>query len=460
MSRRLWVLVHRWAGLAMAGFLIVVGLTGSLLAFLPELEHALNPEFFVADNGRPRLDLATLAERAETLAPEARVNALWVGEQDTVMVSVAPRTDPSTGKPRDPGFDQLVLDPYTGAELGRRTWGAISEGIVNLMPFVYKLHYALALDEVGIWILGITALVWTIDCFVAFYLTLPAGRSSSRSFRERMAQGIFLLRNKPFFFGALTPAETSRARGNHRNVPAQRAFWQRWKPSWQIKWRASPYRINFDLHRAGGLWLWPALLIFAWSSVYMNLWDTVYTWTTRLVFDYREPWTELPKLGKPLDQPRISWRDAETIGRGLMEKAAATHGFTVERPVAFRLNRELGVYVYIVRSSRDIQDRFGQTRVFFDADTGEERLLLLPSGQYGGNTVTTWLAALHMAHVFGLPYRIFVCILGLAIVMLAVTGVVIWLRKRRARRFRHAAGAFSPEASVSRLDVLAKADES
>jgi uncharacterized iron-regulated membrane protein len=60
-------------------------------------------------------------------------------------------------------------------------------------------------------------------------------------------------------------------------------------------------------------------------------------------------------------------------------------------------------------------------------------MLLLPQGQYSGNTLTAWLMALHMANVFGLPYRIFVCLLGLAIVMLAVTGVVIWLKKRRVR---------------------------
>ncbi|MDP3330792.1 MAG: PepSY-associated TM helix domain-containing protein [Methylococcaceae bacterium] len=87
-----------------------------------------------------------------------------------------------------------------------------------------------------------------------------------------------------------------------------------------------------------------------------------------------------------------------------------------------------------IRSSRDIQDKQGNTRIFFDANTGEQRLQLLPSGQYNGNTITSWLTALHMANVFGMPYRIFVCVLGLAIIMLSVTGVIIWLRKRRAAR--------------------------
>lgn len=117
-----------------------------------------------------------------------------------------------------------------------------------------------------------------------------------------------------------------------------------------------------------------------------------------------------------------------------MADAGRAHDFTVERPVALRLDREHGVYVYQVRSSRDIQDRAGETRVFIDADSGEPRGLSLPTGQYTGNTVTAWLFALHMGNVFGLPYRIFVCLLGLAIVMLSVTGVVNLVAKTPGRQ--------------------------
>lgn len=43
-TRTLWVKIHRWAGLAMAGFLIVVGLTGSVLVFDGELHRRLDPD--------------------------------------------------------------------------------------------------------------------------------------------------------------------------------------------------------------------------------------------------------------------------------------------------------------------------------------------------------------------------------------------------------------------------------
>src|ERR1700758_1906115 len=35
--------------------------------------------------------------------------------------------------------------------------------------------------------------------------------------------------------------------------------------------RADAFRINFDLHRAGGLWFWLLLFVFPWSSVMLAL---------------------------------------------------------------------------------------------------------------------------------------------------------------------------------------------
>jgi len=84
-----------------------------------------------------------------------------------------------------------------------------------------------------------------------------------------------------------------------------------------------------------------------------------------------------------------------------------------------------GVYLYFVKSSRDVEDKVGVTWITFNGDTGALISFDLPTGKHSGYTVTNWLSALHMADVFGLPYRIFVCALGLVITMLSVTGVYI-----------------------------------
>jgi uncharacterized iron-regulated membrane protein len=92
MTRYFWVLLHRYAGLAMAGFLIIVGLTGSLLAFFTELEQLINPHWYpvhatVMDGGsvaidRERVRLQEKALDATTLAEwvEMREPRLQVGQ--------------------------------------------------------------------------------------------------------------------------------------------------------------------------------------------------------------------------------------------------------------------------------------------------------------------------------------------------------------------------------------------
>lgn len=364
-KRSAWVLLHRWAGLAMAGFLILVGLTGSFLAFYPELERQINSQFYTAQtqgHKLEKLDIVTLAERVRQQIPAAQIESVVLeGNQEATLAVVSPRTPGY-----ELGFNQVFLDPYTGAVLDRRQFGALTDSWRNILSFVYQLHTSLALGTFGMWVLGICALIWTIDCFVGFYLSLP----------QRVKRSKHTAANK-----------VDLKTGSMLN------WWQRRLPAWKIRWCSSSAKLNFDLHRAGGLWLWPILLIFAWSSVYMNLWDTVYTWTTRAVFEYKAPWTKLPKQDvrqdAKLHEPRLNWRQAQAVGQYWMSKQALQHRFEIHRPVAMWLIRERNVYQYIVRSSRDIQDRRGGTSVFFDADTGAFKLLLLPAGQYSGNTVTS-----------------------------------------------------------------------
>jgi len=53
-----------------------------------------------------------------------------------------------------------------------------------------------------------------------------------------------------------------------------------------------------------------------------------------------------------------------------------------------------------------------------------------------------------MARVFGRPYQVFVCLLGLVVAMLSVTGVYIWWKKRRGRKLGALANAKIANTSV------------
>ncbi|WP_018266360.1 PepSY-associated TM helix domain-containing protein [Methylosinus sp. LW4] len=400
MIRNILVFLHRWIGLSMAGFLVVVGLTGSLLAFDKELERVFAAKLYAAPRpGVPPLDLATLMERAPAI-PNARVaGATWNGV-DQAGINYQPEIDPATKKPYELGFNQFFVDPWTGAELGRRTRGDISEGMINFMPFVLKLHDALLVRGAGTLILGIVAVFWTLDCFNGFYLTLPVSLTG---------------------------------------------FWRKWKAAWLIKRGAGAYRLNFDLHRASGLWLWPILLVFAWSSVMFNL-RPVYDWTMSKLMEHH---SMLDDLRAMMEKPRRAANAAPTLelragletAQRLAEEQARKNGRPApDQPTTFAYIDKMGVYFYVARSSGDAHDGFleeNPTLVILDGDTGAPvDLPLLAAGTTTRDLIDRWLGALHMAHVFGLPYKIFVCALGLVIAMLSATGVYIWWKKRKARRFR------------------------
>lgn len=398
MIRRFFVFLHRWIGLLMTVFLVIVGLTGSILAFSEELEHAVAPQLFATPRpGVPRLDLATLIERAPQI-PHARLIGLAQMSEDHVPLQYQAEMDPATGKPYPLGFDQLFVDPWTGAELARRTRADISEGFVNLMPFTLRLHDALLVRGTGTLILGIVAIFWTLDCFNGFFLTLPTS-----------------------LFG----------------------FWRKWKTAWLVKRGAGAYRLNFDLHRAGGLWLWPMLLVFAWSSVMFNI-RPVYDWTMSKIMnhpsmlDNMKAMTEAPKrAAKP--SPALDLRAAMEVGARLSAERAKQLGLEIPDDPMVMVNYmdKMGVYFY-ASGSRVARDGFLMpipTAIAIDGDSGEPIDLPMLKFVNERHIIDRWLSALHTAHVFGLPYKVFVCVLGLIVAMLSVTGVYIWWKKRKARRF-------------------------
>jgi uncharacterized iron-regulated membrane protein len=393
MGRPFWVRLHRWAGLAMTISLVVVGLTGAMLAFLSELNHIVTPRLFPPPRDCVALDPASLIERTP-VGSGARILGVSLDEPGVaIVIGEVAQAASSEGS----GQYGIFLDPCTGEKLGERRDVAFVDGWDTLLPFIYKLHYALALGSVGVWVQGIAALIWTLDCFWAFYLTFPLPRQSSED-------------------------------------GPRRSWWVRWKPSWRIKWSGSPYRVNFDLHRAGGLWFYPLFLIFGWSSVMFNLNAQVYRPVMGVFFDMAVDAEPAPRAA-PLDNPKLTWREALATGGQLFIEQGKIHNFAAQKPIYFAYSLDTGLYFFGVRTSRDLQTHGARTWIMFDGDTGELRQVHLPSGQAIGSTISTWLGMLHEGNVsmLGLPYRILVCVLGFVITTLGVTGIVIFLKKLGAR---------------------------
>jgi uncharacterized iron-regulated membrane protein len=395
--RALPLRLHRWAGLATALFLIVAGLTGGALAFMDELEALINPGLFVAEppRGTAAHDFAdpfVLRERVQQLYPNARADHFTFPQAGkSQMFHLMPRLDPQTGQPYPQGHDQVFLNPYSGEVLGARKWGELfHDGRLqreNVVPFIWRLHEALALPHpYGKVFMGVVALVWTIDCFVGLLLTFP--------------------RRKPIL--------------------------KKWQIAWQIKRRASRARLNFDLHRAGALWLWLALLVFAWSSVMLNLRELAYQPLMSLAFEFEAD--RPPRLPAPELSPRLDWRAARHHARQALEAMARADGFAIGAEDSLWYRPALGAYLYRTRTSLDLRNDRGASDVWVDGDTGAVLKTRFESRGASGDVVSAWLRVLHIGHIGGLGYRSAVAVIGVAVAVLSITGVVIWTKKRAARR--------------------------
>lgn len=400
--RGAFVRLHRWVGLAIATFLVIAGLTGSVIAFNHELDEWLNPDLFrVQSRGEPIPPLE-LAARVAAAEPRRRVSyvPLQVEPGHARVLGLSGRTDPATGTLNDPSYYEVFLDPITGAKLGEREWGGCCFERKQLIPFLYSIHYTLHMPQVWGTVMGAVALAWMLDCFVGFYLTLP-GRGNA---------GIL------GWVPEKTVNETSRS------------FWQRWKPAWQIKFSANPYRSNFDVHRALGLWLWVLLLTLAVSGVNLSLRYEVFRPALALITPISpDPFERTPSDRRAFssDSP-VSYATVVAAARQEADRRGWPQPFDVFHSPDFGL--------YGVGFGDHHAPGLGVPYLYFDASTGRVLSETVPGQGTAGDVFMQWLFPVHSGRILGLPGRIMISISGFAVAVLSVTGIVIWAKKRRGRR--------------------------
>lgn len=383
------VVLHRWLGLFIAVFLFISGLTGALIAWDHELDEWLNPHLFLAPLTEHAQAPMALAEQLEAADPRLRISylPLYVEPGHSLGVRVAPRVD-ANGVLPELGFDQMSLDPASGAVLGQRLWGEMSLSPQSIMPFLYKLHYSMHLPdgfgvELGVLLLGIVSMVWMIDSAVALWIAFPA--------------------------------------------------WRSWRKSFAFRWRQGGHKLNFDLHRSGGVWLWALLLMMAVTSVSMNLPLHVMRPLVNLV----SPLTPSPfELRAPVDlahAPAPQIERAQVLSLAMAE--AQRRGITAP-PGGLFYSAEFGLYgVGFFAPGADHGDGgLGNPWLYINAENGELLPASIPGEGSAGDIFMQAQFPLHSGRILGVTGRVLVSVLGVLIGLLSLTGIIIWLRKRTSRR--------------------------
>lgn len=390
---RPWLVkLHRWLGLASALFLLQAGLTGAIIAWDHELDAWLNPAFFSSRQQGASQPALRLAQQLEASDPRLQLRYLPLTTEagESLSVFVEPRVDPRTGRPAVLDFNQVALDPVSGEILGKRQWGEPGLSRENLLPFLYQLHYSLQIPafrglEVGIWLMGLIAIGWVLDCLVSLWLAFPS--------------------------------------------------WHAWRKSLRFRWREGGYRLLFDLHRSGGVWIWLVLLMLAVSSVSMNLEHQVMRPLVSL-FSRLSP-SPLEMQG-PATRPGYALLPPEQL-IAIATREASRRGISAPAAALYQA-RELGLTGVSFFNPGQQESGLGAPWLYFDNHSGALLGATIPGKGSAGDLFMQAMFPLHSGRLFGLAGRIILSLSGMLVAMLSLTGILIWLKKRRARLSQHQRG--------------------
>ncbi|WP_182405128.1 PepSY domain-containing protein [Psychrobacter sp. GP33] len=413
-SRQICLWIHRYTGLAIAGFLIIAAITGSLLAFHDELDDIFNQRLAVVEKMQtPPLSIATLHDKVISRYPEYGFSTMPVAiEPNRAVVFAVDKNKGDVKIAPKPLFQEVYINPYTADIMGARdkdewAWR-------NTMWKVFWLHRELLLGDIGKLILGIIALVWTINCFIGFYLTFPRAVKKNQVSRQ----------------------ETAKKRAS---------LFKRWLPAWKIRTKTNTFKLNYDLHHAFGLWLWLMLFVIAWSSVGFNL-QQVYKPVMQAVVGLDGKEGKSNKADKSSELVRSETGTANLVNKAnsidyLSKQAnivAQENGLTVQQLLGIRWVEEDKQWQMRFKTNKDIGKKGGASSITVNAIDGSiERVNFAYQNVSFGNKVDQWLYTLHMGHISHgaghLVYQIFLALMGLAVAVLSGTGVYLWWKGRQQR---------------------------
>jgi uncharacterized iron-regulated membrane protein len=130
---------------------------------------------------------------------------------------------------------------------------------------------------------------------------------------------------------------------------------------------------------------------------------------------------------------RLSFTDALNSARNNLPLGAADL-----QPKFISYDRELGVFSvdFGHPNARDEWFRVRHERVYLDGATGIVVGRAGTESGGGGDRFNAVLFPLHSGQLLALPGRILVCVIGILICVISVTGVLIWARKRKAAKMQ------------------------
>ena len=378
-TRKLLRKLHLYLSLAFGLLLVVAGLTGMPLAWVDELDEALNPTLLrVAQPADAPQAPGIMAQRVlARLAADPRYGKpsqlqLPRHAEGVVVASYrAPKAEKDAWA--IPVTRQVMVDPGTLAVLGEREYGRFGLTRPLLMSTLFHVHRYLFAGEVGKVVMGLAGLAL-------------------------------------FLIGALGVA-----------LWWPKATWAALVKSFAIGGHWTSLKFHFSFHRSAGMGAAPVLLMLGFSGMYFNLPDWVRPVVARVA------------SVTPLDKLKNAAGGNEPIGvvAAVAAAQAVNPAGRISR-VALPADKK-SPYEIRMRQPGEVRQGDGSTRITVDAYSGRLLRVRDPLTAPGGDTFLNWQFPLHTGEAFGTPGRVIITVAGLTPLAFMVTGLVLWLGRRNVK---------------------------
>lgn len=371
--RKGWLRLHLYLGLWAGALLVIVGLTGSVLVFMNELDAWLNLDLLTvaapSENGavhRPMAEIVAAAERV--IEANSRMLAI-MGPHGRKGVFSLSFEEPTKIQQR------VFVDPYRGIVTGVRTFATADVAPAHLIDAIFQLHVTLLSGEAGQALVAVGALLLLVSIVTGLILWWPLTRH--------------------------------------------------WRPAFALRRPTNSVRFTFDLHKICSLY--PSLIVSAvlLSGVSMNLnqpFVKVTQWFSPVTRDAPARLTSSPAGGRVSIGPVEAWQIAASRYPG-----GELYGI-------FPPSTPTGVYLVSHRRVPGLSAFWSERWVAIDQYSGAILDVRAPdTRRTAGETFLDWQWPLHSGQAFGWPGRLAVFVSGLACPIVYGTGVLMWWRKRRSR---------------------------
>ena len=354
--RKILLQIHLYLGLAAALFLIVLGLTGSIIAFEGDLDHWLHPGmWYVSGSGRSLAEGELIAGVERQVAP-ARVALVQI-PRHRGLAQAMQLTDRST----------VAVNPYTGAILGRRSGPA---SVDRWLGVIHQVHLRLAGDGRAPW--------------------APAGKIAV----SYAGLALVLL------------------------APTGLVLWWRNK-STAIHWHASWFRICFDSHQAIGIYAGLFLFVAALTGVLIG-----FDWGEQAIYALTH--SSRPKFPRPPQSTPVPGGTPIGVNQAIATAQAAIPNAPVDMILLPRGPKASYTVVLRVPEETSGSAHSSVTIDQFSGKTLDTHNFLTESQGY------RWIRfnrSIHTGDFGGLAGHILMSLSSLLLVVMAITGIVIWLKK-------------------------------